>query len=112
MAEYIKREKVLSNLSKLSSGGSILPDDENGWDDAISEAMSIVEKAPTADVRPERHGEWKGYTTSAFHGFDDFGEPIYRDVNVWVCSECNRRSVVKERFCPNCGAKMDGKDGE
>ena len=54
------------------------------------------------------HGHWKGYITSAFYGCDDEGEPIYRDANFNVCSECGRKTVVKEKFCPNCGAKMDG----
>ena len=57
---------------------------------------------------PVRHGHWKGYITSAFYGCDDEGEPIYRDANFNVCSECGRKTVVKEKFCPNCGAKMDG----
>ena len=56
-------------------------------------------------VTPVVHGHWKGYITSAFYGCDDEGEPIYRDANFNVCSECGRKTVVKEKFCPNCGAK-------
>lgn len=66
----------------------------------------------TADVQEVRHGYWKGYTRSAFHSVDEIGNPVYRDVNVWQCSECNRKSVIKENYCPCCGARMDGKDGE
>ena len=62
------------------------------------------------DIQPVKHGRWKGYTKSAFYGCDDEGEPIYRDANFNVCSECGRKTVVKEKFCPNCGAKMDGGD--
>lgn len=69
----------------------------------------IPREIPTADVTPVVHGYWKGYTTSAFYGCDDYGDPIYRDVTIYYCSLCHRKSVVKEKFCPNCGAKMDGK---
>ena len=95
MVEYIEREAAIKAI-----------DDEVSLDGLYAN----IEAIPAADVCPERHGEWKGYTTSAFRGMDEFGDPIYRDVNVWVCSECCRKSVVKENFCPNCGAKMDGKD--
>lgn len=81
-------------------------DDTN---DRANEIIDIFDNLPAADVRPERHGYWKGYTTSAFYGCDDYGYPIYRDVTIYYCSLCHRKSVVKERFCPNCGAKMDGK---
>lgn len=63
--------------------------------------------APPADVAPVVHGWWKGYTKSAFCGIDDFGEPVYRDATFYCCSKCNRKSAIKEKFCPNCGAKMD-----
>lgn len=51
-------------------------------------------------------GWWKAYTHSAYHGNDENDEPIWREVVVYHCSECNRRTVIKENYCPNCGAKM------
>lgn len=62
----------------------------------------VVEKwnklMPAADVAPVRHGEWllrhKGYG------------------HYWECSACHTNPciyVTKDtKFCPNCGAKMDG----
>lgn len=111
MAEYIERDKVYQDVGMLVIDNDDLTRYEDGRNMGVFNAMSVIENAPAADVRPERHGEWKGYTTSAFRGMDEFGDPIYRDVNVWVCSECCRKSVVKENFCSNCGAKMDGKGG-
>ena len=49
---------------------------------------------------------WKCYTNGAYHGMDEDGEPIWRDVNVYHCSNCNRRTVIQENYCPSCGRKM------
>lgn len=51
-------------------------------------------------------GYWKGFTHSAYHGVDKDNEPIWKPVNVYHCSECNRRTIIKENFCPSCGADM------
>lgn len=66
-----------------------------GWNSAIS----IIESAPAADVRPERHGEWIEESNG----------------NAWwyKCSECGKLSMINTKrnlthFCPNCGSKMDG----
>lgn len=60
------------------------------------------------DYVPMRHGEWEGYTHSRFCGLDEFSEPIYRDGVVYYCSNprCRRKTVIKENYCPSCGAKM------
>ena len=62
----------------------------------------------TADVQPAVHAEWIGFTRSAFLCCDPTGEPIFRDTTVWKCSHCGRNTVVRDNFCPNCGARMDG----
>lgn len=42
---------------------------------------------------------------------------IWRDGDGWICSECGERTVSavmgKSRYiyCPNCGARMEGNDG-
>lgn len=66
--------------------------------------LAILDSQPT--IEPNR-GKWKGYWKSQFMGCDDFGEPIYRDGKIYYCSKCNRRTIIKENFCPNCGAKME-----
>ena len=66
-----------------------------------------IESFETMDVEPVRHGKWKGYTRVAFHGMDKSDNPIYRDIIVWHCGCCGRRTVIRENYCPNCGAKMD-----
>ena len=96
MSEYIKREQVLKLLESAQA-----------WNWSMNTLYDEIQALPAADVAPMVHGRWNGYTTSAFYGTDDFGEPIYRDATFYCCSICNRKSIIKEKFCPKCGAKMD-----
>ena len=68
-------------------------------EEAIDMAIKALEQEP-------KTGHWKEYTHSAYHGTNEDGEPIWKPVNVYHCSECNRRTVIKDNFCPNCGARM------
>lgn len=59
-------------------------------------------KLPTVDAVPVVHGHWKEDPSG--YGF-------------WICSACGFVSEASAanmlyKFCPVCGAKMDGKDGE
>lgn len=82
MAEYIEREALIS-LIKARNGR--VP---NWINDCISDC-------PTADARPERHGQWIEYD-----GYQ-------------VCSECGEEHAwdsYRATYCEDCGAKMDGKE--
>lgn len=62
-------------------------------------ALEALERIPTEDVQPARHGRW---------------EKKHDDVCYWhECSECGERLPLnqwrqpwKSPYCPNCGAKM------
>lgn len=64
-------------------------------------AYSDISAFPAADVAPVVHGKWddKGYVC---------GE------TAWECSVCHeiewRTSCGRLKYCPFCGAKMDGGD--
>ena len=62
---------------------------------------SEIDNAPTADVAPVRHGYWVKEK---------------RDVLIhWHCSackECFYLDMPNAEYCPQCGAKMDGKENE
>lgn len=68
-----------------------------------------IQDAPTLDYAPVRHGEWVGLE---FDGYAD-GYPVY---DLWECSECKGEHkgeyYTLTDYCPECGAKMDGKKGE
>ena len=59
---------------------------------SANEVAMAVEKAPTVDAVPVRHGRWN-------NGYE-----------VQNCSECGYRGKRSYKYCPNCGAKMDGGD--
>ena len=55
-------------------------------------------KTPTADVEERKHGEW-----------------LWDTEDIYECSVCGIETRVDEvmgmptyKYCPNCGAKMDG----
>ncbi len=71
-----------------------------GYNFAVQEISAYITLAPT--IEPEvRHGRWVVHTT--WHGM--FGL-IHSE-----CSECKfdrNGDLSSWKFCPNCGAKMDG----
>ena len=69
-----------------------------------------INEAPAVDAEPVRHGEWI-YDPNA----NDFG------IGGYICGVCSAKNnnlpcnavinpqiFVGSRFCPNCGAKMNG----
>ncbi len=78
-----------------------------GFNDALMRFRSMIHSASTIEAEPVRHGTWEEIETYAFVGFDGNGslkerrQKYYRHI-------CGRCSAIKEKFCPNCGAIMDG----
>lgn len=95
MAKYIDREAAISLIKQYGhdaiDGGRYSLDTV---DDCI-ELKNRIEALPTEDVAPVVHGRW--------------------DEN-WNCVNCGRHApfwfmsfcCYKSKYCPNCGAKMDG----
>jgi hypothetical protein len=53
-----------------------------------------IDEAPTIEAEPVRHGRWV---------VQDEGRTRF------MCSECKAKNYDGSgRYCPNCGAKMDG----
>lgn len=67
-----------------------------------------ISAMPTIDAEPVRHGSWNEWTRSCFtRKYNDYDEPEFKDYKYYSCSECYRKSAIKEFYCPSCGAKMD-----
>ena len=98
MPEYIEREEALRQMRDSKDDKPKYGD----WDIAHDCCIDIVENIPNADVAEVKHGEWIFvYKESTMH----------YEVDGCRCSHCNCIEEMQNKmpFCPNCGAKMDGK---
>ncbi len=65
---------------------------ENGKGQGIERIhVSVIDMLPRADVAPIAHGEWIEYGLK---------NP--------QCSRCTKFNYETSRYCPRCGARMDG----
>lgn len=103
MAEYIDKEFVIDTIEELKS--KALPKAL-----LFDHLKKVIEIFPTEDFAPVKHGHWV-YNQNGH----DWG------LGAWECSLChsvNNNLPIDKRFspyvyagskyCPNCGAKMDG----
>ena len=102
MAEYIEREAAIRFL---------LNDSPEQVNYSREDATDCIRYMNAADVAPVRHGRWISLTECANEG-------VYCSIckkKVWksdyaLCSH-KSRNKLRSDYCPNCGAKMDGDDG-
>lgn len=104
MAEYITKEQVrlinAEQLSKAIHDNVPAPYEDASW--AKENCLAEIEAAPTVDAVPVVHGRW-------------VGAPLWGSGNC-PCSECGSQYIIyvyphgeiREKYCPNCGARMDG----
>lgn len=113
MSDYTKREDAIeylvNNMVWMDADG--IETDEEDKRDAIAELINGV---PSADVAPVRHGHWDVREPMPMH--DIKGNLSWG--NWYVCTGCGFATTAIEghitqyRYCPNCGARMDGEDDE
>ena len=104
MDEYIRREDAIKCIEGQCVDGKMWGNDES--EGTLIEAYSAIDdlmEVPPADVAPVRHGRW-------------VHEHISEGYAWVICSECEaviHKILINKRlnYCPNCGAKMDGGDG-
>lgn len=100
MPRYIDADALMKDFACFVSRSNNSDfEKEPTWNDAIS----IVENAPTVNVRKNVHAHWEDWS---FLGWDM--ETHWRR----RCSNClcEREDDNEEKdtlFCPNCGARMD-----
>ena len=99
MAEYIEREAALEICEKEYQERLRMLDycgDTVAWN--IGNAIKAVPAAVVAEVR---HGRWE------FPIFADSDNELDPRVK---CSECGEieMAFARWKYCPNCGAKMEG----
>ena len=88
--EYIEREALIEELKRRDFLPVIV--------------KQAIEAVPAADVAPVRHGRWEDWWPGI--GLIMTGEEM-----LYRCSVCDAKySTVENKYCPNCGAKMDGEE--
>ena len=108
MAEYINRDAVHDLVRSLTKYAWTSPDNTVHRVTVDADDVNFgVDKIPSADVAPVRHGRWI--------------RPHWKNSNYCCdCSECGGEAMHREYqwnkngiypICPNCGAKMDGGAG-
>ena len=90
MAEYIDREEYCEKYCRCSN-------------EYCDKESCPIWKAPAADVAPVVHGRWKYIPQT----INTYGQLRCSICNWWTLDLSVDRSY---RYCPNCGAKMDGDD--
>ena len=102
MARHIDAEKLKCSID--SETDSIFD-----WDMTIEELYynlcKLIDDEPTADVQEVKHGHWIPERDP------DEGNRI----QCYHCSVCDDDfhyigAFVATKFCPNCGARMDGEE--
>ena len=84
MAEYIEREAAVESFM-----GEFPDAHYPSW------YAEKLKELPTADVAEVRHGRWI--------------KQKLLGIEVVDCSECKMLGIPEWKWCPVCGAKMDGK---
>lgn len=103
MDKYMKKSDVIAYIRKEAKEAQSAFEELGGESGIIAEAFedlaNELEDFPTVDVAPVRHGRWA----------------LNKKYGDYECSECGQGDVkamdftnLKMRYCPNCGARMDG----
>lgn len=102
MAEYIEREELLKRLhterNQLLLGKT-----------AAIKLEKFVNALSTADVAPVRHGYWY-IIEYEYVNCSECGHMYYTGMESTSQAKQNLLDEEVPNYCPNCGAKMDGKD--
>lgn len=104
MTEYIEREAISEEIRKYYYKNPPNFSYGEGFDRGLDRAQRAILDAPSADVAPVHHGWW----IDAYPDIEP--NPMFM---YGICSECGFEQGISKylSYCPNCGAKMDGGDG-
>ena len=98
--EYIEREALIEEAKHNKAVCQAIAD--------IVDVKDIINNTPVADVAPIRHGHWiaeENWTPDDYY---------------YTCSICREDFYMivgtpsdnNYKYCPNCGARMDGNEVE
>jgi len=102
-------------LEKMDTHCKLCPDSDGvhvcrrecDWHEAMDEVDDMDEIDLALLKEEPKQGRWEGWTATHWTGkYDDLGDPEYKPHVVYHCSLCGRRTVIREAYCPTCGARM------
>ena len=67
---------------------------QDGWNVPITKVADFMSGFEMGKEKFRKKGKWI--------------DAEFCDEQRWQCSECGRKVLVKENFCPECGADMRG----
>ena len=119
--EYIEREKVHRLVRSLTQYTWTNPDKSKyRVTVGIDDVQFSIDKIPAADVAEVRHGEWleDEYNETTYCS-ECKEEALYKSIfeeqfdydweeNLVPCGYEEHKEYIRTKYCPNCGAKMDG----
>ena len=119
MTEYIKRTAVFEQFDNADA--DVCETDDFGGVDygfGMKNIKELINAIPAADVALVVHGLWMPIRESEMTGWDP--AVAGRDpIGGYICSVCKEEAVydcndefVLSKYCPNCGAKMDGGESD
>ena len=94
MQRLIDKRCAIKHLKELLKN-NIMPTE---WYEGAKSAITLLQKEPTVDAEPVRHGHWISH-------FDD----LFPEESTQECSVCHAEqmgTMLNDNYCPNCGAKM------
>ena len=93
MAEYITKEQVIEWFRPYGHTDEGIP---------YYGLVTDIRGMKAADVAPVLHGRWVLLD-------ECYNEGVYCSAcHKKVYNKCYANQKIKSKFCPNCGAKMDG----
>lgn len=103
MSKLIERDAAVEVLNQLVRERFSLADGFQFYIDALKDVELNVMALPTVDAVPVRHGRW----------IRVYSRPGVFKYLGWTCDQCGQRTGNEYapqwyKFCPNCGARMDG----
>ena len=118
MARYIDAEKLKSHIKDLptwwADGGGVYgesmkyPEGMFDCDDIINS----IDNQPTADVVEVKHGHFvrNERNIPKMREFHEKGKALSMNEKsiFYTCSECGEWISLSQKYCSECGAKMDG----
>ena len=100
MDEFIRRAEAVNFLREEAHSYTVSQFATSGecWvaRTVLQLAAATIADMPTLDVAPVRHGRW-----------------VHLGPNYYECTSCKETTSIfsgTKKYCPNCGAKMNGEE--